>query len=327
MSVLHHPVLLNEVLHALNLKAGQTVIDCTIGAGGHAEHILKVISPSSPLKGNGWGGVMSPAGKLLGLDTDDNALEITTQCLKPYGSHVCLRHANFAQLERIAVEENFTSAHAILADLGVSSMQLDNAERGFSFQIDGTLDMRMNPSQGQSATKLVNTISEKALADIIYHYGEERKSRQIAKAIVKARPIYTTLELADVVSRIVGKHHRQRIHPATRTFMAIRIAVNDELTNLEKFLPQAINLLAPLGRLAIITFHSLEDRPVKHFFQQEAKACICPPRLPICACNHQATIRIITRKPITATEQEIMNNPRARSAKLRVVERKGVQKV
>lgn len=305
----HLSVLKEVVLEYLNLKPGDTVIDCTVGAGGHAAGMLEKIGP---------------AGKLLGLDMDPLALQIARTRLSPYQAHIRLVEANFEQAAGIAAQTGFSPANAILADLGVSSMQLDTPERGFSFLQDGPLDMRLGPQAGQSAAELVNTLAEKDLADIIYRYGEERKSRVIARAIVNNRPVHTTAQLAQIVSRAAGGRGGQKIHPATRTFQAIRIAVNDELGVLERFLPAAMGLLAPEGRLAVISFHSLEDRLVKHFFQQEATDCLCPPRQPVCVCGHKAGLTIITPKPLTAGEAEIEANPRARSAKLRVAERKRI---
>ncbi len=323
---MHVPVLKTEVLKALNLKPNQNVIDCTIGAGGHAESILQQTNPN---------------GQLLGLDVDPAAIKLATTTLKAFAPRVHLINANFDQLRSTVTEAPFYQnqqnqqkqpvwpIHAILADLGVSSMQLNQPERGFSFAQDGPLDMRMGPAAKQSAATLINNLTEKALADLIYRYGEERKSRRIARAIVKARPIDTTSELAEVISRAVGGRRGRKIHPATRTFQAIRIAVNDELGALERFLPQAISLLAPGGRLTIISFHSLEDRIVKHFFRREATGePYSPPppypsyssQPPIQPGKHQATINIVTKKPITATQAEILANPRARSAKLRVAE-------
>jgi len=307
MSAAHQPVLKDEVLDLLNLKPGQNIIDCTVGAGGHAESILRQTAPE---------------GKLLGLDVDTAALDIARVSLSSFGDRVTLIRTNFDRVAEAAADQSFSPVHAILADLGVSSMHLDRPERGFSFSRDGPLDMRMGPEVSQSAADLINSLSETDLADIIYQYGEERKSRRIAKAIIKARPIASTLALAEIVSKAVGGRRGQKTHPATRTFQAIRIAVNDELGALERFLPQAIDLLAPGGHLAVISFHSLEDRIVKRYFRQEATDCICPPHQLICTCRHRARINIITRKPIVASEQERAVNPRARSAKLRVVSKK-----
>jgi len=310
MATPHQPVLKNEVLQFLNLHPGDRVIDCTLGAGGHALVILPQIAPN---------------GELLGLDVDPNALTIAEARLRPpFNARLTTRQARFDAVADVARELAFAPVAGILADLGMSSMQLDTAERGFSFGKDGPLDMRMGPAAKESAAELVNTLPEKTLADIIFRYGEERKSRRIARAIVAARPISRTLQLANIVAKAAGGRRRgQKIHPATRTFQALRIAVNDELETLERFLPQAISLLAPGGRLAIISFHSLEDRIVKQYFKQEATDCICPPEQPVCTCDHRASIRIITRKPVIASAEEQSINPRARSAKLRAAERRG----
>ncbi len=310
---MHQPVLLTEVINALQPRSGGIYIDGTVGAGGHAAAILKASAPD---------------GQLYGLDQDENALALAGKQLSEFGDRVHLLHANFDQLHRLSRQVPIPSADGILLDLGVSSMQFDQPERGFSFQADGPLDMRMDPSATETAADLVNHLPEGDLADLIYRYSEERHSRRIARAIVQDRPFERTQELADLIARVVrpgkrGQRGKSKIHPATRTFQALRIAVNDELGALERVLPQAIAQLAPGGRLAIISFHSLEDRIVKKYFQQEARDCICPPEQPVCTCRHKATIHIITKKPITPSLAEIDVNPRARSAKLRVVASKG----
>jgi 16S rRNA (cytosine1402-N4)-methyltransferase len=302
----HIPVLLDEVMQELNPHPGQRFIDGTAGAGGHVEAILKATAPD---------------GQVLALDVDPAALGIARKRLAPYSHRVRLVNANFEQVARIAHSYDFVPVHGIVFDLGLSSMQLSVAERGFSFQGEGPLDMRYDPSSHTTAADLVNSLSQDELADLLYRFGEERRSRAIARAIVAARPLHSTRELADVVIRAGGGRRKARIHPATRTFQALRIAVNDELGVLSSALPEATAILAPGGRLATISFHSLEDRLVKDFFIKESKDCICPPEQPICTCNHRATLRIITRKPITASSGEISTNPRARSAKLRVAER------
>jgi 16S rRNA (cytosine1402-N4)-methyltransferase len=301
----HIPVLLDEVLQGLNPLPGHHFIDATTGAGGHTEAILKATAPD---------------GRVLALDADPAALNIARQRLAPYSHRIHFANANFDQVARIADSHNFIPVQGILLDLGLSSVQLSAAERGFSFQSEGPLDMRYDPSGPTTAADLVNNLSQDELADLLYRFGEEHRSRSIARAIVAARPLNTTRELADVVARAVGGRRQARIHPATRTFQALRIAVNDELGVLRSALSQATTLLAPKGRIAVISFHSLEDRIVKSFFAQESKACICPPEQPMCTCNHRATLRIITRKPITARSHEVSVNPRARSAKLRVAE-------
>ncbi len=302
----HIPVLLDKVLEELNPHPGQCFIDGTVGAGGHAAAILKATAPN---------------GQLLALDADSTALDVARQRLAPYNDRARLVNANFAQLLTIAHRYDFVSVQGILLDLGLSSMQLSATERGFSFQCEGPLDMRYDLSGPTTAADLVNNLSQSELADLLYRFGEERRSRAIARAVVAARPMHSTRQLADVVTRAVGGRRKARIHPATRTFQALRIAVNDELGALSSTLPDAVTLLSAGGRLAVISFHSLEDRIVKNFFVQESRECICPPGQPICTCNHRATLRIITRKPITASGQEISVNPRARSAKLRVAER------
>jgi 16S rRNA (cytosine1402-N4)-methyltransferase len=310
---MHKPVLLNETIQALQPRPGGTYIDGTVGAGGHAAAILEASGPD---------------GQLFGLDQDERALAVAERQLAKFGDRVHLLQSNFDRLGQVAKQYQIPPASGIVFDLGVSSMQLEQPERGFSFQIDGPLDMRMDPTTGQPAADLVNQLPEGELADLIYQYGEESRSRRIARAIVKARPIRRTRELADVVSQAIrarpGRSKQSRgkpkIHPATRTFQALRIAVNDELGALERVLPQAVELLEPGGRLAVISFHSLEDRIAKQFFRQESRDCICPPEQPVCTCRHKATIHIITKKPITPSLAETDKNPKARSAKLRVVE-------
>ncbi len=263
---------------------------------------------------------------MLGLDADPQAVSFAQQVLQEFGSRALLRAANFRQLKAVAEALGFLPVDAILMDLGLSSRQLADAERGFAFSQSGPLDMRFDSGQGQSAGDLVNHASETELAELLWRYGEERQARRIARAIVAARPLTTTEQLAELVSRTTrhgqkGQGRRDRIHPATRTFQALRIAVNDELGVLAQALPQALEVLRPGGRLAVISFHSLEDRMVKRFFRQEAQDCICPPEIPICACQHQAQLALITRKPIQPTSEEKARNPRSRSAKLRIVER------
>ncbi len=302
----HVPVLLQEVLHYLQPRPGGTYIDATVGGGGHAEAILQASAPD---------------GRLLGLDADPAALGRSHRRLHRFEHRVVLVHANFDQLQLIAEREGFVPADGVLMDLGVSSDQLEAADRGFSFLKPGPLDMRMDPSLPLTAADLVNTLSEEELAQLIRTYGEEPRARRIARAIVQARPIHTTTELAEVIARAVPRRPGQRLHPATRTFQALRIVVNDELGALERALPQALDVLRPGGRLVVIAFHSLEDRIVKQFFRQEARDCICPPRQPVCTCGHKARVRILTRKPVVPSEAEIQANPRSRSAKLRAVEK------
>ncbi len=301
---MHQPVLLTAVIETIARTTAGRYIDGTVGAGGHSRAILQATN-----------------GTLLGFDQDPSALELARHHLSDFAEQVTLIQANFEQLTRYARRHGFTQVDGILLDVGVSSMQVDQATRGFSFQQNGPLDMRMNPDSDQTAADLVNHLAETDLADLIYQYGEERDSRRIARAIVAARPINETAALAEVVAKAKRKRGRSRIHPATQTFQALRIAVNDELGVLTRVLPQAIDLLQTGGRLGVIGFHSLEDRIVKQFFRQEANDCLCPSEQPVCTCDHQATIKLITRKPITADAAEIETNPRARSAKLRVVEK------
>lgn len=304
----HIPVLLDAVLSALipEGRAPQRVIDGTLGAGGHSAALLD-----------------AGAGAVLGLDVDAQAIAAASQRLAPYGDRVRIVHASYAEMTRIAREHGWADGvDAILLDLGASSMQFDTAGRGFSFRADAPLDMRFDPDSGApTAADLVNTLDEAALADLIFDYGEERDSRRIARALVKARPITSTGALAEVIARASPRRPQDRIHPATRTFQALRIAVNDELATIERALPAAIDLLRPGGRLAVISFHSLEDRLVKEAFKLAATDCICPPKVPVCVCGHRASVRLVTRKPIEADPAEAEANPRARSAKLRVVER------
>jgi len=301
----HLPVLYKIIIPALQPKSSGRYVDGTLGAGGHAAGILAQ---------------SAPAGELLGLDLDPQALAIARQKLAAYAGRVHLVEASYLQMQDEAGKLGWQAVDGIVLDFGVSSMQLDEPERGFSFLSDGLLDMRFGPSTALSAADLVNTFSEEDLADIIFRYGEERFSRRIARSIVGNRPINTTKQLADLILTSIGK--KERIHPATRTFQAIRIAVNGELEAIEKVLPLAVSLLKPGGRLAVISFHSLEDRIVKEFFRRESRDCICPPRQPVCTCGHTAIIREINRKPIQADEEETKINSRSRSAKLRIAEKK-----
>jgi 16S rRNA (cytosine1402-N4)-methyltransferase len=294
---------------ALNPQPGQWFIDGTLGAGGHAQAVLEATAPN---------------GRLLGLDADPQTLEIARQQLTVYQDRVHFVNANFAELAEVARREGFQSVQGVLLDLGFSSLQLADAARGFAFQAEGPLDMRYDPRNPITAHALVNNLGQTELADLIFRYAEERRSRAIARAIVAARPIETTTQLAEVVSRAVGGRRGARTHPATRTFQALRIAVNDELSALMRALPAAVSLLAPGGRLVVLTFHSLEDRIVKDFFKLEARDCICPQEAypARCTCGHRSTLHIITKKAVKSSAREIEANPRARSAKLRVAERK-----
>jgi len=299
----HIPVLLTPVLDGLNLTAETTlVIDGTVGAGGHASAILGA----------------APHTRLIGLDRDPRSLDIARVRLESFANRVQLIHSNY---DRMADYAEPGAVNAILLDLGLSSMHVDEAERGFAFRQNGPLDMRFDQESGiPSAADLVNTLPASELADILFEYGEERDSRRYAQAIVAARPITTTRQLADVIAK-AHRGPREKIHPATRAFQALRIAVNDELGAVERVLPDAVRLLAPGGRIAIITFHSLEDRIVKQYFRQESTDCLCPPQQPICTCGHRASLRLVTRKPTAPDDAEIAANPRSRSAKLRVAEK------
>jgi 16S rRNA (cytosine1402-N4)-methyltransferase len=279
-------------------------VDGTVGAGGHAVGILAG---------------SEPGGQLLGLDVDPQALDLATQKLAPFGERACLKRASYASLPEQMESLGWESVDGILLDLGASSMQFDTPERGFSFLADGPLDMRFDPSNALTAAEIVNTWPEDELADVLFRYGEERESRRIVRAIRKARPLGGTRQLADAIEKAIGRHGPH--HPATRTFQALRIAVNGELEALKKTLPVAVQALAPGGRLAVISFHSLEDRQVKEFFRLESRDCICPPRQPICTCRHKASIVEVNRRPIVPDEEEIKMNSRARSAKLRVAEK------
>ena len=301
----HIPVLLNEAVEELRPQPGGCFVDCTVGLGGHAATILERISPS---------------GRLLGIDDDPEAIKIAQIKLSGYGEAFTLVNDNFVNLETICSKYHFHPVDGILFDLGVSSLQLDTAQRGFSFQLEGPLNMRFNPEQGLTVGDIVNTFSEWELAQLIKNYGEERHARRIARHIVQSRPITTTSVLARAVVQVLGGRHT-RIHPATRTFMALRIAVNSELQNLEFALKQTINLLRPGGRLVVISYHSLEDRIVKQFMRREASGCLCPPGTVICRCGHVPTLKLISRKVIKPTSLEIESNPRSRSAKLRIAER------
>ncbi len=323
----HIPVLYSEVLEALAIRAGGRYIDGTLGWGGHSAGILEHAAPD---------------GQLLGIDQDAMALEAARERLAPFGDRATIVYGNYRQLRMLASAQGWEAVDGILLDIGVSSPQLDTAERGFSFQADAPLDMRMDQQQPLTAADLVNTLPENELADLIYTYGEERQSRRIAQRIVqqrRTRPLTRTSELAEIVSRALGGK-RGPTHPATRTFQALRIAVNDELKALEEGLHAATDLLRPGGRLAVITFHSLEDRIVKEWFRRASSPCLLPAKLEILACphilapdlpgprpciypvgrscNYAPSLQPITKKPIEATSAEVARNVRSRSAKLRV---------
>lgn len=301
----HRPVLYHQVLEALAPVSDSDYLDGTLGAGGHAEGILQA---------------SAPRGRLLGLDLDPEALAIARQRLFIFGDRVILRQASYRSAPQILNEIGWQQVQGILLDLGVSSMQIDRPGRGFSFTQDGPLDMRFDQGQGPAAADLVNTLSKEALVKILREYGEERFAKRIASAIITNRPIHTTAELAVLVKAAVPQYE-PGIHPATRTFQALRIATNQELESLALSLPDLLRCLAPGGRIAVISFHSLEDRIVKQFFRTESRDCICPPEQPVCTCDHKASIKVLTKKPVRPDIKEIEENPRARSARLRVAEK------
>jgi 16S rRNA (cytosine1402-N4)-methyltransferase len=305
--LLHKPVLYQEILQALQPGPGKLYVDGTLGAGGHAWGILEASSPN---------------GLLLGLDVDPQALDLASERLAVFVGRYIIRQASYTTMEDQIVSLGWEKVHGIVLDLGLSSMQLDTPGKGFSFSVDEPLDMRFDPRNPVKAENLVNELSEEDLVRLIYEYGEERWSRQIARSIIKSRPIKTTRQLSDVITRSIGnRYHSSHIHPATRTFQALRIEVNQELQAITKVLPQAINALYPGGRLAVIAFHSLEDRIVKEKFRLDSCECICPPRQPICTCGHKAVIREVVRRPIRPGAEELHENLRARSARLRVAEK------
>lgn len=302
----HRPVLLQETLEWLRPERGGLFVDCTLGFGGHSEAMLAA----------------SPETRVIGIDRDRTALEWSTKRLAHFGSRFRAVHANFRDIEHIVAEAGEDEVSGVLADLGISSLQLDAAERGFSFRQDAPLDMRMDASSDEeTAAALLAHLPEEEIARIIFEYGEERRSRRIARWIVERRergePITRTRELAELVARAVGARKTDRIHPATRTFQALRIAVNRELEGLGQFVETAIDLLQTDGRLVVISFHSLEDRIVKQTLRRLSGRCECPPRVPVCSCGARRAVEILTRRPVTPSPEEMDENPRARSAKLR----------
>ncbi|MFC2069960.1 16S rRNA (cytosine(1402)-N(4))-methyltransferase RsmH [Chloroflexota bacterium] len=301
----HIPVLIEESTKSLAVQPGGRYIDCTLGAGGHAAAILEQ---------------SSPGGQLLGIDADPEALKIARHNLETYGDSLLLVNDNFANLKAICYKYDFLPVHGILLDLGLSSLQLESDTRGFSFQRSAPLDMRFNTNQELTAAYIVNSYPEIELAHLIRTYGEEGRSRQIARRIIKERPIKTTLELVRTIEQVTGPR-RGKIHPATKTFQALRIAVNQELEHLKSTLKQAVDLLGYEGRLVVISYHSLEDRIVKQFMKQESKECICPPGTPACVCDHSASLKLVNKRVITPSLPEVQSNPRSRSARLRAAER------
>ena len=310
MSEFHHiSVLLNECLDGLDIKPDGIYVDGTLGGAGHSSQIAKRLT----------------TGRLIGIDRDPIALKAAGERLKEFGDKVTLVHSNFCRIGEVLDELNIPAVDGILLDLGVSSPQLDDGQRGFSYMADAPLDMRMNNGDVLTAETVVNTWSYEQLRRILFDYGEERYAPQIASAICRRRevsPIETTLELVDIIrSAMPPAALREKQHPAKRSFQAIRIAVNDELGSVEKVMVDAIPCLNPGGRLAIITFHSLEDRIVKNGMANAAKGCTCPPNFPVCVCGNKPKVKLISRKPIVASDEELEVNPRSRSAKLRVCEK------
>ena len=308
MSKQHESVLEREVIQSLNLGKEGLVVDGTLGDGGHAELILKNTI-----------GVRE-----LGVDRDIKAIERAEKRLASFRDRITLVHGNFSDIKAILKEANEVNVDGLFLDLGVSSPQLDSPERGFSFMRNGPLDMRMDSSQKITAADLLIELSDEKLVSVIKEYGEERFSKRIVRAIRKEQrqgAIKTTLQLSNIILKVVHASKKTKIHPATRTFQALRIAVNDELEHIKKTLKNSVDILQESARIIVISFHSLEDRIVKNFFKSEEKGCICPPKIPICSCGHKQRLKIVTRKPITPSVEEMQNNSRASSAKLRVAER------
>jgi 16S rRNA (cytosine1402-N4)-methyltransferase len=307
---LHRPVLLDEVIEAVRPRSDSVLVDATLGAGGHAEALLERLGP---------------AGRLVGIDRDETALRVASERLARFEERFVPVHGRYEELPHLIRDVGVFAVDAIVADLGVSSLQLDDAERGFSFRADGPLDMRMDRSGGRTAAGVVNETPEPELAEILREYGEEKLAGPIARAIVgrrDQRPFTGTLELAELVAEVLGPSARRyRIHPATRTFQAIRIVVNQEIEGLDAFVASAVSVLRKGGRLAVIAFHSLEDRVIKHAMRALAHRCTCPPEMPTCGCGKENIVRLVGSKPIRPTERETRENPRARSARLRVAER------
>ena len=303
----HRPVLLRETLDLLRVTHGGLFVDGTLGLGGHTEAILE----------------SSPDTRVVGFDRDSEALRFATERLSKFGNRFRGVQTNFREIDRVLTETESKDVSGVLVDLGVSSLQLDSPQRGFSFRFEAPLDMRLDATgDDETAAELLQRLPEEEIARIIFEYGEERRSRRIARRIVERRergqPVTTTSELAELVAKAVGYSKAQKIHPATRTFQALRIAVNQELEGLDRFVETAVDLLKPNGRFAAISFHSLEDRIIKRELRRLAGYCQCAPRLPVCVCGARTEIEILTRRPVTAGADEVDENPRARSAKLRV---------
>jgi len=304
----HESVLEREVIQNLNLCGGSLIVDGTLGDGGHAELLLK----------------NTTSVRVLGIDRDMRAIERAEKRLAPFRDRITLVHGNFSDIKTILKKANVMNVDGLLLDLGVSSPQLDSPDRGFSFMRDGPLDMRMDSSQKITAADLLVELPDEELVSVIKEYGEERFSKRIVRAIRQAQKqsaIKTTLQLSNIISSVIHASRQTKIHPATRTFQALRIAVNGELEHIKKTLRDSVDVLRESARVIVISFHSLEDRIVKNFFKTEEKGCVCPPKIPICSCGHKQRLRIITRKPIVPAVEEVRRNSRASSAKLRVAER------
>ena len=305
LEIQHNPVMVPEILKYLDVVSGGRYIDCTLGEGGHSKSILDA---------------SNPGGEVLGIDADHEAIEVSKSRLEKYQDRVIFVNDNFRNLRKIAMRRNFIPAHGILLDLGVSSLQLNIETRGFSFMRKSPLDMRFSFNQKLTADQVVNTFQENEIADILYHFGDERRARKIAKIIVENRPIKHSNELAEIIKKkIYISNHK--INPATKTFQALRIYINEELSALSEVLEQSLEIIGIGGRLAVISYHSIEDRIVKNYFRRESKYCICLPNVIKCECNHEPKLKIITKKPISPSSNEIISNRRSRSAKLRVIER------
>jgi len=304
----HESVLEREVIQNLNLLGGSLIIDGTLGDGGHAELLLK----------------NTTSVRVLGIDRDMRAIERAEKRLAPFRDRITLVHGNFSDIKTILKKANVMNVDGLLLDLGVSSPQLDSPDRGFSFMRNGPLDMRMDSSQKITAADLLVELPDERLVSVIKEYGEERFSKKIVRAIRQAQKqsaVKTTLQLSNIISSVIHASRQTKIHPATRTFQALRIAVNGELEHIKKALRDSVDILQESARVIVISFHSLEDRIVKNFFKTEEKGCVCPPKIPVCSCGHKQRLKIITRKPIIPAVEEVRRNSRASSAKLRVAER------
>jgi 16S rRNA (cytosine1402-N4)-methyltransferase len=303
----HVPVLSKESIELLNPQPGNTFVDCTLGAGGHTRLILQRIAPN---------------GRMLAIDRDEAAVEAARVAFSDTAPPPTFVHGDFRDLTQLAHEAGVQAAHGVLFDLGLSSVQLDDPERGFSFRQAGPLDMRMDRHQPIAAAQVVNQLPERELAEVIRRLGEERWAARVAKFIAARRPLRSTRDLAAAVEAAIPRGAwPPDLHPATRTFQAIRMHVNDELGSLEGGLRGALEIVQPGGRIAVISFHSLEDRLVKSFFLTESRDCLCPPEQPVCTCHHRASLRVLTRRPVRPTTEEVAGNPRSRSARLRAAER------